>query len=125
MVDRFANVFINVNELYMAGLMTMPMIIIELVVMGAMYANKRLNMIIMAACALALIAFFLLIRQQTFVYNSQFLRSMIPHHASAILMCKESPADNPEIKKLCASIITSQQAEIDQMKAMLNGREQP
>lgn len=125
MVDRFANVFINVNQFYMAGLMTMPMIIIELVVMGAMYANKRLNMIIMAACAVALIVFFELIRLQTFVYDSQFLRSMIPHHASAILMCKESPAPSPEIKRLCAGIITSQQAEIDQMKAMLNGEAQP
>ena len=125
MVDRFANVFVNVNQVYMAGLMTMPMIIIELVVMGAMYANKRLNMIIMAACAVALVAFFVLIRQQTLVYDSQFLRSMIPHHASAILMCKESPAASPEIKKLCASIITSQQAEIDQMKGMLNGQAQP
>ncbi len=28
MVDRFANVFPNVNQFYMAGLMTMPMIII-------------------------------------------------------------------------------------------------
>lgn len=44
---------------------------------------------------------------------------MIPHHASAILMCEESPIQDPEIQMLCRRIISSQQAEIDQMKAKL------
>lgn len=121
MVDVFANVFVNINQIYMAGLMTAPMIIIELVVMGAMYANKRLNLIIIAASAALLAVCFLLIRQQTLVYDSQFLRSMIPHHAGAILMCREATLEDEKIKELCRSIIASQQSEIDQMKAMLNG----
>jgi uncharacterized protein (DUF305 family) len=45
---------------------------------------------------------------------------MIPHHAGAILMCEEAPIQDPEIKQLRSSIIASQQAEIDQMKAILN-----
>ena len=44
---------------------------------------------------------------------------MIPHHAGAILMCEEARIASPDIKKLCNAIIASQQAEIDQMKAML------
>lgn len=119
MVDRFPNVFANVNQVYMAGLMTAPMIIIELVVMGAMYANKRLNMIIIAGSVAALLLFFVLIRQQTLVYDSQFLRSMIPHHAGAILMCEKASIQDDEIKALCQGIIKGQQSEIDQMKAKL------
>ena len=34
-------------------------------------------------------------------------------------MCKQSPIQDQEIKDLCKTIIASQQAEIDQMKAML------
>src|SRR4029434_1986734 len=34
MVDRWANVFSNVNQFYMAGLMAAPMIIIEIAVMS-------------------------------------------------------------------------------------------
>ena len=45
---------------------------------------------------------------------------MIPHHASAILMCEEAPITVAEIQALCKSIRSSQQAEIDQMKAKLS-----
>ncbi|MGD6497686.1 DUF305 domain-containing protein, partial [Xanthomonas citri pv. citri] len=34
MVDRWANVFGNINQFYMAGLMAAPMLIIELLLMG-------------------------------------------------------------------------------------------
>jgi uncharacterized protein (DUF305 family) len=44
---------------------------------------------------------------------------MIPHHAGAILMCEEAPVIDPEIQMLCRTIISGQQAEIDQMKAKL------
>jgi hypothetical protein len=37
MVDRLANIYPNFNQLYMAGLMTAPMVLIEMAVMGAMY----------------------------------------------------------------------------------------
>jgi hypothetical protein len=88
MVNTFANVYSNVNQLYMAGLMTAPMAVIELVVMRGMYHNKTWNAVIMAASVVAGIAFFVFIRDQTAVSDRQFLRSMIPHHASAILMCE-------------------------------------
>jgi uncharacterized protein (DUF305 family) len=119
MVDRFANVIPNINQFYMAGLMTMPMIIFEVVLMRSMYMNKKLNTMIFAIGAVALVAFFLFIRQQSFVSDRQFLKSMIPHHASAILMCENADLQDLEIRELCASIVSSQQQEIDWMKAKL------
>lgn len=41
MVDKSENVVINVNQFYMAGLMTAPMIIIEMILMGGMYMKKN------------------------------------------------------------------------------------
>jgi uncharacterized protein (DUF305 family) len=61
----------------------------------------------------------MLIREQTGIGDRQFLRSMIPHHASAILMCEEAPIVDPDIRLLCRGIVTSQQSEITQMKALL------
>jgi hypothetical protein len=90
MVDTFGNVYNNLNQIYMAGLMTAPMIVIELALMGAMYGNRPLNTIILAASVVAGVVLFILIRQQTAIYDTQFLRSMIPHHAGAILMCEKS-----------------------------------
>lgn len=120
MVNSFSNVFPNFNQFYMAGLMTAPMILIELALMGAMYEDKRLNAAIAAAALIAGIAFFGLIRMQTAVSDRQFLKSMIPHHAGAILMCQSAPIHDPEIVRLCRGIMSSQQSEIDQMKTMLS-----
>ncbi|MBE0680714.1 MAG: DUF305 domain-containing protein [Anaerolineales bacterium] len=119
MVNTFANAIPNINQFYMAGLMTAPMLIIEMVLMGSMYIDKKLNAIVIAISSILLIVFFILIRQQSAVSDRQFLKSMIPHHASAILMCEKTNLQDPEIKELCESIISSQQEEIDQMKAKL------
>ena len=100
MVNSFDNVYNNVNQFYMAGLMAAPMALIELALMSSMYRDKRLNIIIGVASIVALVIFFVLIRQQTAVTDSQFLRSMIPHHAGAILMCEKSPAQSAQIKEL-------------------------
>jgi len=119
MVDRLANIYPNFNQLYMAGLMTAPMVLIEMAVMGAMYEHKWLNLAIMIAGIVVGLLFFVGIRQQTAVGDTQFLKSMIPHHASALLMCNEAPVADAEIQELCKTIVAGQQAEIDQMKAML------
>jgi hypothetical protein len=119
MVNVFANVYSNANQLYMAGLMTAPMVVIELVVMRRMYHDRRWNTAIIAAATALGIILFAFIRQQTGVSDDQFLRSMIPHHASAILMCEQASITDREIRRLCASIVSSQQAEIDHMKAKL------
>ena len=119
MVNSFANVYPNINQFYMAGLMTMPMIIIELILMGKMYGNKKLNISLITICSVGLITFFLLIQSQTAVLDKQFLKGMIPHHAAAILMSEQSKSQDPEIKKLQQEIIKSQQQEIEVMKAKL------
>jgi uncharacterized protein (DUF305 family) len=119
MVNAWGNVYNNVNQVYMAGVMTSPMLIIELLVMRGMYGNRRLNLVIVAVALAVGISSFLFIRQQAAVGDRQFLRSMIPHHAGAILMCREAPLRDPEIQALCRAIISSQQSEIDQMKAKL------
>jgi len=123
MVNALENVYLNVNQLYMAGLMTAPMVIIEVLVMGAMYRHTKLNVAIIAVSLIALICFWVLIRQQTAVSDKQFLRSMIPHHGGAILMCHEAAISDPEIKALCESIKSSQESEIEQMKRKLNDLE--
>ena len=119
MVDRFENVYPNLNQAYMAALMAAPMVMIELVVMRAMYTNRKVNIAIFTASALLLVVAWVFIRQQTFIGNTEFVRSMIPHHSGAILMCREASIQDDELRKLCKEIISSQQSEIDQMKRIL------
>lgn len=119
MVNTFANVYNSFNQFYMAGLMTAPMVLIEILLMGAMYRNRRLNLVIIALSIVALAGFWFLIREQTAITDKQFLRSMIPHHAGAILMCGEAAIADAEIKQLCGEIVRGQEAEIRQMKEIL------
>ena len=120
MVNAFNNVFNSLNQIYMAALMTSSMVLIELPLMSAMYKSKRRNVIIIAAGVLLLIGSFMAIRKQAVIADRQFLRSMIPHHAGAILMCQQASLEDREIKELCKTIVSGQQAEIDQMKAKLD-----
>ena len=119
MVDAFENVFANLNQFYMAGLMTAPMILIELALMAAMYPNRKLNIAVVAVTLVLAVLFWTGIRQQTAISDNEFVRSMIPHHAGAILMCRKNRLSDPDLRQLCNEIIASQQSEIARMKVKL------
>ncbi|MFZ2234941.1 MAG: DUF305 domain-containing protein, partial [Dokdonella sp.] len=53
------------------------------------------------------------------VRDRQLIRSMIPSHAAAILMCEEAQLKNPELQRLCNEVVESHKAQIEQMKALL------
>ena len=119
MIDRLDHMYLNINRAYMALMMAAPMVVVMLLVMRSMYENRRLNYVLIAASVGLFVLSFSLARTQTPVGDTQFLRSMIPHHSSAIVMCRESALTDPEIVKLCGEIVKSQEEEISQMKAIL------
>ncbi len=104
----------------MAALMTSSMVLIELPIMMSMYKSKKLNIAIIAAGIAVLFGSWFAIRQEAAITDRQLLRSMIPHHSGAILMCREAAIQDQEVKDLCKSIISSQQSEIDQMQRILD-----
>lgn len=119
MIDRIDHFYININRVYMALLMVAPMVVLMLLVMRSMYKNTRLNYALIATFTALAILVFVLMRTQTPVGNEQFLRSMIPHHSSAILMCQEAAITDAEIIDLCGDIVEAQEREIAQMKDIL------
>jgi len=119
MVDRLGNAVPNINQFYMAGLMTAPMAILEILLMGRMYPDKRKNITILLLGAAVLAACWFGIRAQAGVGDRQFLKSMIPHHAGAILMCEQAKLTTPDVRVLCEGIVKAQEDEIAQMRALL------
>lgn len=119
MVDVLTNAVPNVNQFYMAALMAAPMLVLEIVLMGKMYPRKGLNALLVGLGLLLALGFWLAIRAQIGVGDRQFLKSMIPHHAGAILMCERASIESPKIKALCQEIVESQQKEIAQMRSLL------
>lgn len=122
MIWSTAALFHNLNTFYMALMMATPMGVLMLAFMGSMYRSARLNAVLYAAFALVFALSFYAMREQALVGDRQFLRSMIPHHSGAILMCERAAIEDAEIRSLCAGIVEGQQAEIDQMKAILARR---
>lgn len=119
MVNTFRDAVPNLNQAYMAALMTAPMLIIEILLMGSMYERKRLNLVILGAATLVLSGAFVFIRQQTAIGDRAFLQSMIPHHSGAILMCRKAAIEDAEIRNLCTEIEAGQKKEVDWMRAKL------
>ena len=104
---------------YMTLMMVAPMVVLMILAMKHMFPNKGANVAILAISAIGFLGSFALIRTQTTIGDRAFLRSMIPHHSGAILMCQQASIRDPEIKQLCGNIISSQRQEIDQMKVIL------
>lgn len=119
MANSLSEVYFNINNFYMTGMMVTPMVIVMIVMMRSMFPNKRLNTILITLSAAAFFGFFTLERSQGFVGDRQFVRSMIPHHSGALLMCERAQLSDPELKSLCGEILAGQRKEIEQMKGIL------
>ena len=119
MIYSFGEFIQNINFFYMAIMMATPMVVMMPLMMPSMYPDKKLNLAIYLGSAALFVLAFVGIRAQLLVGDRQFLRSMIPHHSGAILMCERAKISDPEIKTLCGDIIQSQKQEIDQMKTIL------
>ena len=65
-----------------------------------------------------------ILRDQTFVDDKAWMRAMIPHHSSAIMVSQKAQLKDPEAIKLAEDIIAAQKREIAQMKAMLERLDQ-
>ena len=119
MIDGIDSFYNNLNMFYMTLMMVAPMVVLMILAMAHMFKSKSVNVTLLAVSFVAFFGSFALIRTQTTIGDRAFLRSMIPHHSGAILMCQEASLSDAEIVKLCGNIIKSQREEIDQMKAIL------
>lgn len=119
MIDNLGSFYNNLNMVYMTLMMVAPMVVLMVLAMRHMFPSRSINAALLAGSVVVFVGCFAMIRTQTTIGDRQFLRSMIPHHSGAILMCREASLSDPEIVALCARIIKSQREEIDQMKAIL------
>lgn len=119
MADRWNHVYFNLSNVYMTGLMAGSMLPIMLLTMPGMFKNKKGNIALWAVAVTVLAGCWFLLRAEAGVGDRQFMRAMIPHHSAAIQMCRESSLSDPRVRKLCEGIISSQEREIAEMKALL------
>lgn len=118
-VDKAEHYHTSITRTYMALLMVAPMAIVMMAMMGQMYHNKKTNMLIVVASIVVFVLVLAGLRTQTPVGDVQYMKAMIPHHSSAIMVSKHANIQDPEVKKLSEQIIKSQEKEIAEMEAMI------
>src|SRR3546814_3040762 len=84
---------------YMTLMMVSPMVVLMVLAMRDMFPSKRLNTLLLLGSTVAFFGSFALIRTQTTIGDTAFLRSMIPHHSGAILMCEQAKLSDPEVRQ--------------------------
>lgn len=119
MIDNLGSFYNNLNMFYMTLMMVAPMVVLMILAMRHMFPSRTVNAALLAGSVVVFLGCFALIRSQTTIGDREFLRSMIPHHSGAVLMCTEARLKDPEVVALCSRIIKSQREEIDQMKGIL------
>lgn len=118
-VDRLEHIYLAPTRTYMTFLMIAPMAFTMLLFMWGMYKNKLVNYGILAGSVLVFALCLTGLRQQTFIGDVQWMKAMIPHHSSAIMVSQKADLKDPEAVQLAKDIIEAQKREIEQMQQMI------
>ena len=114
-----SHIWFSETRAYMALYMGAGMAIIMLAFMMGMYNNKKLNAaIFLLAVGLFAVCLYL-VRSQSTVSDSAYMKAMIPHHSIAILTSERSNIADVRVRELANGIIKAQRKEIKEMEWLI------
>lgn len=120
MVNQLADVTNNIGKAYLASIMGLFMVLIEIMMHDHQYHVLSVYSYVVIFALLALFTY--LYRKQIAINDKQYLEGMIEHHSMALLTSQEilKKTDNYDIAKLAKNIIQTQSDELVVMKRLLN-----
>jgi len=120
MVSKFSYITNNVGKIYMATIMALSMVIIEVMMHDHHYNVLSVNWYAILFALLAIFTY--LYRKQIAINDKQYLEGMIEHHSMGIFTSEEilKKTDNYDVAKLAKNIIQTQTDEIRFMNNILN-----
>lgn len=120
MIEQISDFTNSVGKAYMAIIMGIFMVLMEVAMHDHQYDVCSTNFYI--ALVAALLLFVYLYRKQVAIKDKQYLEGMIEHHSMALLTSKEilTKTDDYNVAKLAKNIIQTQETEIKTMKSLLN-----
>jgi len=119
MTNRFSNITFSLGKAYLATIMGLFMVLIEIMMHDMQYSSFNLQYYSIFGGLLLL--FIYLYRVQYAIKDQQYLEEMIEHHSMALLTSNEilKKTDNYNVSKLAKNITQSQTDEILEMKGLL------
>jgi len=120
MVNERVNINNNIGKAYIAVIMSLFMILLEVMMHDQQYHVFSINLYVLIFSGIALFVY--LYRNQVAVNDKQYLEGMIEHHSMALLTSEEilKKTDNYHVSKLAKNIIQQQNDEIKIMRELLN-----
>ncbi|MFL2075731.1 DUF305 domain-containing protein [Marinilactibacillus psychrotolerans] len=122
-VFEFTDVKFSETRVYMAIMMGAVMAVIMILFMWKMYKNKKVNSMILAASVVVFGVSLWLVRSQTTVDDTSYMKAMIPHHSIAILTSERANISDPRVRELADGIIKTQKEEIQLMNNLIDDLE--
>jgi Ca2+/Na+ antiporter len=119
MVSKFSYITNNIGKAYMATIMALSMVLIEIMMHDHQYHVLSVNWYAILFALLAIFTY--LYRKQIAIDDKQYLEGMIEHHSMALFMSDEilKKTDNYDVAKLAKNIIQTQNDEIGFMTELL------
>ena len=120
MVNSLTDITNNIGKAYMATIMALFMILLEVMMHDHQYSVFSLHLYV--GIIIALIIFIYLYRKQVAIKDKQYLEGMIEHHSMALLTSEEilKKTDNYDIAKLAKNIIQTQTDELRTMRELVD-----
>ena len=118
------HIFWSETRFWMAFVMGAAMMVVMLLFMWGMYKSKTKNLIILCVAAFVFALALWLVRSQTTVTDTEYMKAMIPHHSIAIMTSERAHIRDPRVRKLAHDIILAQRREISQMKYLIQDIEE-
>lgn len=119
MVSNYMYVTNNIGKAYLAGIMGILMVIIEIMMRDHQYHVLSLNWYVILFAILAALIY--AYRKQTAINDKQYLEGMIEHHSMALFTSNEilKKTNNYDVTKLAKNIISQQSDELRVMRDLL------
>jgi Ca2+/Na+ antiporter len=119
MVNKMSYITNNIGKAYLATIMGLFMVLIEVMMHDHQYNVLSINWYTILLALLALFTY--LYRKQIAINDKQYLEDMIEHHSMAVFQSEEiiKKTDNYDVTKLAKNIIQTQNDELRYMTNLL------
>ena len=119
MTNNISNITISLGKAYLATIMSLFMVLIEIMMHDMQYSSFNLQYYSIFGGLLLL--FIYLYRVQYAIKDQQYLEEMIEHHSMALLTSNQilKKTDSYNVSKLAKNIVQTQKDEIMEMKGLL------
>lgn len=107
------------TRVYMTLIMGAAMAVVMMGFMWKMYADKKLNYVVLGGAAVVFALALWLVRSQSTIGDRSYMMAMIPHHSIAILTSERAGIEDVRVRKLADGIIAAQRREISEMEWLI------